>query len=401
MNEEIEKIGFFLQGYPIAVEKKVNSSLFPPFGSCVKVLDFVELGDSLEKIVRRALSWVGRKRYHGFGVLHDKLKVGNLRYLSKKDKEYPKEAMRDRRARHAYIAPFRGDFHLLGDLEKRACGVMDNWLVNKEMPQEVYDLWTDSSEDHEKLQYMLGVQLYRLKRRKGFSQELRKCLDHHKKIMLDSIKAIDKHLTDRYERAEFNIEELEHVVAVVATGIKNYFFERKYTDESLDATVSAMAQAAYEIRSTYPRKGWEVRTGLVFWNDYPRLTRRAMEISSDPATPDIIMYMTILNRKDWGGYNYRTGAWDVCDPEFGMPPLYRISREDYSEIGGLRVRELIEEGKAPYKKERELMTKILNLNLNKKQFRGEVDNWLAHYSRDPVKWEGVNFNGKEGSKQVG
>jgi len=210
---------------------------------------------------------------------------------------------------------------------------------------------------------MIGSQTHKVSENKKIPQGI--------KSLSESIRKKNKGLLER----GISVSELESAVRITAEGLEN-----TYRESEVDEAVSTIAQVAYEMRQDYPKKGREVRHGLVHAQAYRKLKRLASEI----ANPDVVR--EIINRhfdlEEIGFTDFKTALLEAG--AFERKPIIEPWR--YGEIGKMRVSQWLREEGVPYSCELDIMMKIMRHSLSRRRFTKEVNAWLKRHNKPEINW---------------
>ncbi len=412
---EIAKLGYFFGCCPLYVNKDHRQlSLFPPH-EIVLVVDFREEKEDLESLVKKALSWVGRRKFVEFGINGIPADRQRWEEIPVKGK-YRKLVGKAVKPLNLYRAEARNPVYLF-NREQEAEALVEQWNLTRKIPEEIRNLWMDSDEDQAKLQSMVGRQVYKANDNKGYGRKLQTLIHHHKQKYRTSRKAREafwKGWKSQPKLGPLKIRELGVIASLPASFIPGEFTEEYgYTapsQEKIETAITALAQAAYEIRMSYPCKGNSVRDGLVHIQDYGHL----YELVRKQCDREILCRILANGLGEFtesGGETFWSQKWEAeaeGDVRFVVaasmecshrvrphpPEKYSLTPNDYQRIGYLRVGEFLQKRKIPYAREARTITKILTMYLNRKQFQREVNLWLEKHRQERVHWEELEFTRK-------
>ncbi|MEN9626066.1 MAG: hypothetical protein RL557_394 [archaeon] len=446
-DRSVEDLAFFFRSCPIIVptqisqrnrRRKQKQLLFGQqnSGEYGYAIDF-DNGEGDERLIRKGLWYIGGERYSYIWIndhpisLEEKSQLTALVPYSERpwpfiSFSHAKGFMFPVRVpivNPVYLHPFekltvqRGKPYFRSEFTDREydpllTNVMNQWIESKQIPPQLKKLFEDSSEDQQKLHRMIGSKTYRISENKEISPEIKRIADEKR--------------TRNREKIAITLSDLETVVSMVALQkdesgegyiplinppppfrITEWFRthdNHPYSVEHIQRAVHSIAQAAYEIRRGYKRKGWEVRDGLVHRQAYKKLERMA----SEKAHPEIVHQILEDIKQDSWNNNYPQVIHDL-NPMYHKPELstctsFRsafyylilkdkipsVSPEVYEQIGELRVQQWLS-GAKPYSRELDLMCRIMNNYLAKTRFREEVNQWLQRHIQRTVDWKVIDL----------
>ena len=420
--ESLENLAFFVRACPIILETsdKVKNPVFNLGRNYVYVADF-DNGEPDINIARKALWYLSRTKYSDFGIndyavtIEGKSRLGTFvptrempcpfRYYYKKGFMSP---LRVAPVNPVYLRPFeylffwkgkihRGTYFVDYEYDPFLRNLFSKWLEG-EVPYAFAEIFSDPIENHKRLYRMIGSQTYKIAKNKNISPEIKEVVE----------------LISRERRKErekgIPVEDLEPAVRLMARGLDEgeydpYWDDRSgswinhasgFSKEEIEKAIKVIAQAAYDIRQGYARKGQEVRHGLVHAQSYRKLER----IASEKADPEIVSKI-IQRHKE--GYDMKAENYYVFGDfreAMALSGVFRfpepVSDDDCERIGRLRVPELLT-GKIPYAREMKVIGEIMRNYLSRKRFHDEVNNWLRRHLGRTVNWLEIK---RELSKKV-
>jgi hypothetical protein len=433
--KSLENLAFFVRSCPIIIETsdKTKPPTFNLGRNYVYVANF-DNGEADESIIRKALWYLSRQRYSSIGINdfvlseEDKQTLGTI--VPSSERPYPFKSYSYKRGfmvplrvqpnNPVYLHPFesirvwKGKLYPGGSIvgqeyDPLIKNIFIQWL-NQKLPLEIKELFSDPLEDNARLNRMIGSQAYRVFRNKNISPEIKQIAkginDSRKKqreeaVSVDDLEKAVRFLVGDMDWGGYHTQPTTGLVYDGCVGDWVLKEHREWVSNQSEAerAIKAIANAAYEIRQNYPRKGLEVRHGLVHAQAYRKLER----IASQNADPEIVSRIIKIHVN---GTNMQINKIDPNDPQrflkeewiFGnlghamfysgaLEGLFDIphAQEDYEKIGRERVSQW-QEGVIPYSLELNLMIRIMENYLSAKRFRDEVNKWLERHEREKVNW---------------
>ncbi len=396
----IDTLAYFFRSHPLFIYKNPQKYLFSP-SQFVAVLTFErdpchangELReDTDERVVRRALSWIGKMRFAEFGL--NGMPSAPQQPLTRKELTALRVKRWQRWISNVGWAAAQPPLVHLDDCSQRANAIAETWLTSGRLPTEISDCFTDGSEDAERLYGMVGRQTYKVHRNKGFGTESQELLTRYAGQVKESLCTLAKYWEDYFKRPKRTILGVEDLIGIISLPACSVTAKVELVEQA----TQSLANAAYDIRLRYPKRGWEVRTGLVHESDYRELADLACRCADEKIVKRILA-------NGCAGYEDETGYWEPeeeGDVRFVVaaalmrntpnpPHITFLEPAAYTLIGKARYKEFAEQGHTPYLREATVIKKILRLNLNKKQFRNAVNNWLTNNAHTPIDWGNLKF----------
>ncbi len=354
-----------------------------------------------EEFAREGLWWCMRqKRFVNFGLngkSKDRSKViGRVFPILRKQKKLwqLRWGFPDEMISLCVVSPI--ELVYLSSRKEEARNLVNNWIETGKLPYLCRDLLEGKGEDINRIYRMIGLQTLKAGDNKGFGGNLKSVIRETKEKMREERRKIEmRALTEIVRRVA--VDRVAGVAARKVIGLGEAILNScEWGEQKISRAIGAIVEGAYSIRQGYERKGNEVKHGLVHAQAYRKLEK----IASENAEPEIVS--TILHRADQPGY-----GWGLFKEEFrgSMMPRrmfpYEYKYGDAIKVGRLRTLEFIEDERVPYKNEARLMTKMLTHNLNRAQFRDEVNRWIGRYCNGEfacVNWE--ELDKEKGNKAV-
>lgn len=154
------------------------------------------------------------------------------------------------------------------------------------MPEEIINIFQKAGDKLPKFYRMLGSQTYYLRRNLQIGVEAREIaleLANRKR------KILEKSISPPIDFLSAAIGLSLGLYRCQVHDLRNIDFERgPVTDQETLQAINALAKAAYSIREAYPKKGLEVRTGLVHPQSCPKLEKLAAK-NADPKIVKLIL----------------------------------------------------------------------------------------------------------------
>ena len=338
---------------------------------------------SLESIAIKGLKYIGKKGFSGYGIQQSYVENwAGIPILS--DKNNLTKKLREDSSWHGKIAivPKQPPLQIMNDNYVEAQKTIAYWMQGNKIPLSIIDLFEDGTEDKEKMLSMLGRQTYRCSKNKGFGNKTADIINLYKSRALE-IKSLRKeNAKELWRQYSDFIKEPLSVEGLIY--VMNLTLDVLDLDNFLGCPdLDIIADAAYNIRNSYPKKGWEVCDGLVKEEDKGKLIET---IESDINDSSLIYWLIEESFIRTYGFPAVTFYSELSNDVIRDSSQKSLKNEDYSKLGNERLNDFIA-GSFPYKRESHIITKLLRYNLNKKHFRRIVNDWMFNIGIPPVIWK--------------
>lgn len=427
MSKNLENLAYFFRACPI-VPRFGQGKKVPMLGlgnDYAYAADFVFGNESDEQVCRKGLWWVFRERYSYFGI-NDfvatpayKASFGFVpscertgifkKYFYKKGFMHPVRVPPTNLVELNPILSFQIVYGKLFDsqietkyeedgkwieleYDKTISRILENWVKGKQAPLEVMSLFSDEEEDQSKLREIIGSATYHVFENSNIHPEIKEIARTER-----------KRIKEEYEKG-IPLTTLEKAVEIMSRGI----FEEELDDEEeipedIIQAGKVIAKAAYEIRQAYPRKGYEVRHGLVHRQAYRKLQKIASE-RTDPVLVEKLINahfegVNLKGKIEQGKlFGIRIIPKKINAPgDFRLAMLLagafnfskRVSPQAYQNIGDIRVRQFLDGNVLPYSEEYRKIISLLCHHLPKTRFRDKVNDWLRRHEREEIDWREI------------